>query len=196
MTLLLMMSLVTQVYSDTSISIPIIYSDHPGNHSLLTGDNITLQCQISNWNKDDKYSVSWFRYLLNTSSILLNIFEMKKKIQIFTYRHGSDSRHQVTRMRDSNHQLIITNIRVEQSGFYSCKVKNRFGGAVSTGFISVEEKLSSVDVAVTVPYFALKTEVLPVIISTASLVFIFFILIFILMTIFCGSTRSLIFFML
>ena len=78
MTLLLLMSLVTQVYSDTTISIPIIYSDHPGNHSLLTGDNITLQCQISNWNKDDKYSVSWFRYLLNTSSILLNIFEMNK----------------------------------------------------------------------------------------------------------------------
>ena len=81
----------------------------------------------------------------------------------------------VTSSTRTNSALLLKNVTEQDSGFYSCKIKNKYGGDISTGFVNVTQKKE----LRTVQLFSLKKSASTVLISAASVAFIFFFLFFV-----------------
>jgi len=110
---------------------PTLYKSQPGNHTVLLGSNLTLLCQLTVRDPGAPSNIRWYRhYQVNGS---------------YT---DPDEKVYITKMQDSesllegdDQELVLTNLREEDSGWYSCYVTNQFDRVVSTGYVEVISQL-------------------------------------------------------
>ena len=155
--------LVTFIRTFVSVALsraPSIVTDQPGNHTLHVGDSLSLDCQLSRSKVIYPFTITWLKH-----------YRTKNKVQRVTKISSSI----VTSSTRTNSALLLKNVTEQDSGFYSCKIKNKYGGDISTGFVNVTQKKE----LRTVQLFSLKKSASTVLISAASVAFIFFFLFFV-----------------
>ena len=122
---------------------PAIIPGQPGNHTVMPGLNISLECQLRVQAVTTPHTVTWYKhYQVNGS-----------------WTNGTDNTGvpYVVQLQSSTDQppplddavLQLTNVTEADSGLYTCKVKNQYGGDIGTGFVNVT-KIGVTDIMPTI----------------------------------------------
>ena len=113
---------------------PELSSDQPGNHSLQVGSNLTMKCEVKVVDSTNPHAIIWYKHFtVNGAWADVNGSVHAHKLQSTSSHMGDDSK------------LILTNITQEDEGWYSCTVKNQFGGCVGYGYLNVTQPLPDPD---------------------------------------------------
>ena len=89
--------------------------------TVLEGSNLTLFCQLEEESNSESSQIIWFRHLPDIQ----------------------DHRPKVTGVpsaAEDPEKMILSNVQVSDTGWYSCKVRNNHGGIIRSGWIQVVPK--------------------------------------------------------
>jgi len=123
---------------------PKIHKDQPGNHTVLVGTNLTLQCQLTVEDESSPHFVGWYKhYQVNGSW-------MDEEKTAYAH-HLQDS--QSSPPPQDDQELVLTDLKLNDTGWYSCKVSNQYGRLAESGFVKVVESLEELQMVVTNPLY-------------------------------------------
>jgi len=110
---------------------PVIIPGSPGNHSVHVGQNVTLQCPLALQDTVTP-TFTWFKHYQVNGSWTENSTGLP-------YVDRLQTSGEIPLPEDS--VLELYNLTLDDSGQYSCMVKNQYGGDVGTGWINVSMKI-------------------------------------------------------
>jgi len=109
---------------------PQVLPDQPGNHTIVVGSNFTLLCEPRVSTPD---SIVWFKHY-QVDGAWVDEKSDKAFVNILQYTNSKPP-------PEDDQRLVLVNVTFTDSGLYSCRVSNQYGSTISSGLVSVIEKI-------------------------------------------------------
>ena len=121
---------------------PKIHQDQPGNHTVLVGTNLTLQCQLTVEDESSPHYVGWYKHYQ------VNGTWMDEEGTPYAF-HLQDSHSSPPPADDQ--ELMLSSLTLNDTGWYSCRIKNQYGNLVESGYVQVVEFIDNQHAVVATP---------------------------------------------
>jgi len=121
---------------------PKIHQHQPGNHTVVVGTNLTLQCQLTVEDESSPHYVGWYKHYQ------VNGTWMDEEGTPYAF-HLQDS-HSSPPPEDDE-ELVLSSLKLNDTGWYSCRVKNQYGNLVKSGYVQVVEFIDEQQAVVSTP---------------------------------------------
>jgi len=126
-------SIIVQSVSRVVAMEPKIHPNQPGNHTVQVGDEVTLWCQLTVEDESSSHYVGWFKHYQIDGKW------MDEEGAPFV-NHLQDSQ----TFPEDDEKLVLSNVTLNDTGWYSCRVRNQYGKLVSSGYVEVVEESQEV----------------------------------------------------
>ena len=119
-------SIMVQSVSRVVAMEPKIHPNQPGNHTVQVGGDLTLWCQLTVEDESSSHYVGWYKHFQVDGKWM-----DEEGAPFIKFLQDTET------FPEDDEKLVLSNVTLNDTGWYSCRVKNQYGKLVRSGYVEV-----------------------------------------------------------